>query len=804
DIHPIGSPDLNVNFKLCQQRYGEVKSKTIFQRYGWNSEMASEKSLSSKQIEQLKIGMSDINANDLQDFLSKIVNTDFTSNHLYSIAYANLKHKEDFAAYNDIAKLPPHLFNDLINALSDAVPELHNETKGDTTVDKISGFPEKYFKYGIFSFRSGRSSEDHERLSLYSELKNIPIEEKGKYCEIMSKILAKKHMFLEDTSETPIGGILVPGMTMMVDGKKIKTWYKVEEIMDPGYGKMAYRLVPATEGYPEEMPDLIIYRSTASLPTSTDSMGTIASDINPFQTPGYLSRNKDKEKELDWLTRSTPSSSTTKQRPLLITGHSLGGSLAQIALSTLQQEGKWPERTISVELFDSPAISESDTESFAKWYKKDPVTTLHPLSIHYHISEGDPVPKGGIKYLGENCGNIASVSKKTLTETGRKNHEVAIKASMPGATKSLEKDRVIGAHSLIWLRGKKDSDYNELILPVEDYNKEMYAKRLLINSTVTKIALYASASIITVGLFPAVLGLILLKRAVWGRRGHGTKISALFNSNLPSNTEQRKETSSKKNETKAEKYDRLEEAYRDKDTHSFIQYLKKATSNGDQDALKKLEKLGEERNNEANFVLGEYYSSKQNVNKAFEYYKKAAYGYEIQETPVVFDDGPDLRKKKSSTKNTPPAIPKTPVNRDALFALAEFKINDKKIQHYRDAASLDHTQALKKLKEMCESNNDALLALVDFYSDSKNWTHANYKQEDAINYLTKAVSILKSEKALLALGELYTIKYMDEKKHSDFLQATNWYNQIPKDSEAYPKAAEELKFLQSYKKQHNI
>ena len=335
--------------EITKDVYGEKKIRAICQRYNLFSSKNISKKLKLKDVEKIQIGLKDITSSDLDRLIKKIhLNKPFTTFENAVLNTLNLEQKEALKNYKETSELPAKLFNDLLQAFKAVSAELEF-SHFSLSLSKISGLPGKYFQHGWLSHQSGRSLEDAERLSIYEEIHNLSANDQANYCELMAKIVVKKHLYYETKeSKTLKLGMLVPGLKG-ADGEP--RWYRVSDIMDSGWGKFAYRLVPATKAYPADMPDFLLYRSSAALPTAMDSFTSYLNDFS-ILPPGYLSRNCCKKQELRWFSEPT-ASSDSGLRPLLVTGHSLGASNCQISLMNIQKSGKWPNRNVSLELFDS-------------------------------------------------------------------------------------------------------------------------------------------------------------------------------------------------------------------------------------------------------------------------------------------------------------------------------------------------------------------------------------------------------------------------------------------------------------------
>lgn len=510
--HPKNKIDAREYLKAITAYYGKEKAEAACFRYNLLQSKKIHGQLKPSDIHKIQIGLSDVNSDDLSQLLEKIKSGSSLSfreedaiKKLGSIQIQQLKE------YPTVTQLPPKLFNALIASLRTS--DMGYRSTRSIDVDHISGIPGKYIQHGWMSYKSGRSLEDEERMCLYKELEALDHTDQAHYCEIMTKILAKKHLFYEQKGSNQLQmGMLIPGIK---DKNGEARWYRVDDIIDSGLGKFAYKLVPATEEYGIDMPDLLLYRSSASLPTAMDSFTSYLNDLN-ILPPGYLSRNSCKEQELEWMTHGTPNPSTyqpesaafKKERPLLISGHSLGSSNSQLALINLQKSGyPWPNREISLELFDSPAISLDDAKEFATWLNKQPI--VPHMNFNFYVSKDDPVPLGGsIKassYLGIDIDPQKAstcVKKLELTKEGETN------AAISG----------MGPHGRIFLRGREGTHYKNTTVSIKDFNKEKQLQRTIAN--IIKLP-FVLAFWGTVGIIGGI------KRFFIGRRHHDSGIKQI-------------------------------------------------------------------------------------------------------------------------------------------------------------------------------------------------------------------------------------------------------------------------------------
>ncbi|CRX38059.1 lipase family protein [Estrella lausannensis] len=236
--------------------------------------------------------------------------------------------------------------------------------------------------------------EDQERLQMYHTILTAHErmdEEQFEpfFDEILTKGLVKK-----DIQE----GMLIPAPWKdPIEDKSSHRFYAILKKMRTGMAKLGYFLTGAG---PVRQKDILMYRSTASAPSSIDSLTTLITDLFPFDPPAYFWRYAGDEAEKRILNHS-------RTKPLRIIGHSLGGShaqlllLNQIAKKELGFEHNLPVKNYEIVTFDSPKIKLQCVEVFAEWLQSESASNLlRRISITHYTSKHDPVPFAGEALLG--------------------------------------------------------------------------------------------------------------------------------------------------------------------------------------------------------------------------------------------------------------------------------------------------------------------------------------------------------------------------------------------------------------------
>lgn len=500
--------------QLATEIYGEKKVRHVCARYNLNHLMKSEKPLTKEHLREFQVGLNDVSLKDLNNFIDKIING-YPLTIKEQDALKNFKEKNDGFDFSNLieikknaraSELRPQDFNGLLSALRAPNDDYKNSVFiNKLELSEVTSLPGNYL-HGWINSRGARALEDEERLRLYEEIETLGASDQARYSELIAKILVKKHLFYEKNERNTLKlGMIIPAPK---DADNNLRFYCIKEMMDTGLGKFGYKLVPATKKYGEDMPDILLFRSSSTLPTAMDSFTSFLTDIN-FTPPGYLSKNVSVDQEIDWMTKATPSPGSG-MRPLLLTGHSLGGAVSQIAMLNLQESGKWPERKISLEIFDSPAISASDADGFTTWYNEESKLRNIPISLNYYVSDKDPIPLFGSlvnsSYLGNGIDETnakAFVHKMKLTEIGSKKSEVS----------------GLGPHVRMFFRGKKDTDYTNKEVKIHEFDKENFYLRVALN--LPKVV----AIILTWSTLGVAGG---LKRFFFGREFHDPVIKQIF------------------------------------------------------------------------------------------------------------------------------------------------------------------------------------------------------------------------------------------------------------------------------------
>lgn len=291
----------------------------------------------------------------------------------------------------DVAALDTDLFAVLCKGVFCSHDEIDGMLQGRRIPGVITGYPLGGLLKQLFY---SRDYEIRERLQLYEQLSQEPVSDEA-FDELLAKALVKKRL---------VKGMLVPRKIVDKHKRERTVYYRVDEMLRTGFGKLAYHLVPAN--YNEhDLDDILLFRSTASNPFMADSALTLLQDFYPDKPPGYKWNEYGQAAEREiFFGRGNQC-----YRGLRVVGHSLGGSHAQLSLASriLGTHGAKPDlpvRPIKLVTFDSPAIDHQDAMGFQAWVQ-NPANAARAknIQIKHYFSDWDPVPGSGDKHLGYGC-----------------------------------------------------------------------------------------------------------------------------------------------------------------------------------------------------------------------------------------------------------------------------------------------------------------------------------------------------------------------------------------------------------------
>lgn len=353
-----------------------------------------------------------------------------------------------------ILKLPLEQFKTLQKAVFLNQEELELTFHGKRLEGAITGHCLPIIRKFFYS----KTYELQQRLQLYQKLMVMGPKThiNQSFHELLVKGIVKKdHMHK---------GIYIPTPATFEGGSEIN-WYRIDRKIMTGRSKVAYHLTQANN-HASLMPDILMYRSSATCPSALDSFTSWVTDSYPIAPPGYFWKKLGIKKEEIVLNTNT-------DRPLRIMGHSLGGSYAQLAIINHMAK-TLPARKLEVITFDSPAIKKTDANAFSTWVNNNSIKAKN-ISIHHWFSQGtatkfsfphyffngDITPGGGEIHLGH------GIDPSKLKGAGC----TILKKKNPGVP-SLN----LPAHGSLYFSADSRNDFEKKTTTIEEYNAQEWRK----------------------------------------------------------------------------------------------------------------------------------------------------------------------------------------------------------------------------------------------------------------------------------------------------------------------------------------
>ncbi|MBS4167408.1 hypothetical protein [Parachlamydia sp. AcF125] len=382
-------------------------------------------------------------------------------------------------------QLPHALHHLLSNATLLDADELELMFQGKRMEGIITGYPPLSMLYFYYPLHV----EDKSRLQLYHTILTLSKRVFAKP-DILTKatweIFAKAFIKFRVAKD-----MLVPFPPETTDNNSFN-WYRIMKKIEPGGSKLAFHLSQLHQGGPE-LPDILCYRSTTSVPTQQKCLETLIEDswlLGPGYFPFY--RWKGMKEEDQVLFSNT-------HKPLVVLGHSLGGSHSQLFLiNRLQKDGpKLPDRDIHIVTFDSPAPRTKDAIKVSKFLHEN-----HRVKIKFYFSLQDSIPGAGGAFPGFDMAAEAINKVECIVADALKLKHPALNLHPHGRFYYLS----------------PDLHYEERATEVEKFSSEAWrAKTELIRKVVSLF------------LFPPILILGYTKRLLMGRTGRSGSLRVIFN-----------------------------------------------------------------------------------------------------------------------------------------------------------------------------------------------------------------------------------------------------------------------------------
>lgn len=390
--------------------------------------------------------------------------------------------------------LPPAIHTLLSTTILLNAKELEHSFQGKRIEGVITGYPPLSLKYFIYP----KAYEDQERLQLYQTIfslksRVVPEAIEKAYNELLAKAMVKKHM---------LDGTLVPAPPELTKNDFGATFYQLEKKIITGRGKYALNFSQMHENG-HKLPDILLYRSTCSIPVMQDAFTTVATDAFPFRPPGYLERYAGKKEEDEILFKRLDT-------PLKILGHSLGGSHTQLFLiNRLKKKGKniecsLPNRNIELITFDSPALKASDSKMCSQFLSNPANAELAKrIAIQFYFSSEDLIPGGGGLHIG------VGVAKEALN---------TVNCFVLDALNLNSSPLKLHPHGRFYYLTRPEVDFKERSTEIETFNQRNWRKTVEVIRKVTGTII-----------FPPVMILGYTKRFFLGWRDHPSGIRIVYN-----------------------------------------------------------------------------------------------------------------------------------------------------------------------------------------------------------------------------------------------------------------------------------
>ncbi len=187
-----------------------------------------------------------------------------------------------FEGIQNVKKLPPELFNQLVDLIMPSSEEREraytgrknrlNAIRGSVTL----GNGDIYNPCGDL----------FDTLQLFDEFQKT--EDWENYSQLLSHVVAKKSLFRQTADGWRIG-LLIPAPKAAEGHRR---WYYNEAFLDDNEGNVHMLFLPACHAYlsPEkkELPLIKAYRSTSRHSNNVNWMESLNADLNPYGSPGTL------------------------------------------------------------------------------------------------------------------------------------------------------------------------------------------------------------------------------------------------------------------------------------------------------------------------------------------------------------------------------------------------------------------------------------------------------------------------------------------------------------------------------------
>lgn len=287
---------------FLQKEYGTAKIEQVVRTYQPHTSLIldlkklrdSGNSLTAEHIYMYNIGLHDFDMSDIHTFLDCANKKQFLGRHQRGLnRIVGDKNKQDkflkACQGKKIELLDLATFQTIVKIL--APP-----TDGDSlyTGRKITDPIQGSYTRTKFVFTFSPWQDQQELLQVFEELKGAKTNES--FYELLAKVVVKKSLMRSNGDTTWRVGELIPGPKGV--------WYFVHQAVD-AHGKVFYTLLPAHRDYDRSAPEILLYRSTASDPYAQGGAASVLSDLNPHKLPGVDARKLGKKEEEEFFKKFT-------------------------------------------------------------------------------------------------------------------------------------------------------------------------------------------------------------------------------------------------------------------------------------------------------------------------------------------------------------------------------------------------------------------------------------------------------------------------------------------------------------------
>jgi hypothetical protein len=403
-VRKINNETVAKFYQTLKNEWGESRVKRILATHNINFESNYGRALRVQHVRKIYSSLNLIRSEDLEEtfeFIKNYLNGDTKKipTRLLNKIEQNKEQIRDLFLdeFNEYKDLLPVQKKAILKLIAPTKEEIELNLLGERIEQVIHGYYDFGSIYRLYhsEYHENKQWTQTDQATLGSQ--NHP-NSMLDFAEKWGKIYAKKggSRFVDD-----LVGRIVPGP----DGE----WYKIAKTTE-GWGKFTFFLEPVIDS---KKPALIVHRSTAAATYSISTTFTSLLQItNPFRPPGYL--HTDFKEEMEFI---------KNHENIIITGHSLGGSFAELNFARFVEglkENEVCKKEIKVITFDAPGIRLKDVETVSKGKEQ-----LPNAKIIHRFSEGDIVPHSGNAHIAfEKEGELVDTDAAFLTSEDKNSPEV--------------------------------------------------------------------------------------------------------------------------------------------------------------------------------------------------------------------------------------------------------------------------------------------------------------------------------------------------------------------------------------------